>query len=199
MNTTKKGIVLIRKDNISTIFLLPCLQIKARLLSKFYIMGFEKSFMFSKKHNYDFNPLFLLFNAKSQFDLNFYMFTQSLEKNQNHVETIDLSPNKILFVFRIPKKFDADYQFFLEGKYSAMSRDFKNLFPEYEYLVDKNGILVKDENGKPIKKATPFYHIFNKTKDLKNLYQQRLGTDVKLPEDLYDKYKPEEETLHYEH
>lgn len=182
-----------RRDNISTIFLLPCLQIKQDTKDRFYSQGFVNTYLFFDKTQYEyFTPLYLLFKPEA-FNIDFYKFMLQLEKNQNYIETLDYPNGQVVFVFRIPKRYDRDYRLFLSGKYSRFSKEFKNNFPLKVYKVDHKGTLIKGTNGWQ-QEDSIFYHIFNKTEYLKDIYRENLGSND-LPEELYDKYKPEEENL----
>ena len=102
ISTTKP----VSRDNISTIFLLPSLNINEQLKMQFYKMGFINTYMFFDKTDYQerFIPLFLVFKVK-KFDIEFYKFMLALEKNQNYVETLDYPGNHVVFVFKIPKRY----------------------------------------------------------------------------------------------
>lgn len=184
-----------RKDNISTIFLLPCLQIRQEIKDKFYEMGFVNTYLFFDKQQYSFIPLYLVFSAK-EYDLNFYKFSLMLEKNPNYVETLDYPGNSVVFVFKIPKRFEKDYELFLKGRYSKFSKEYKDNFPMKVHKVDSSGRYIKDKENQYVTDNSVFYHIFNKTDYLKDVYMQNLRIEYdELPDELYDRYKKEEETL----
>lgn len=170
----------IKRENISTIFLLPTLQIKREVLKEFRKFGFVRSYIYCDQYDYCkcFKPMFLLFKPKS-FDAEFYSFNVQLERNFNFVETVDLSENKVMIVFKVPKLFENDYELIERGKYSKTSFEYKRLFP--------------------MDSTSNFYHIFNKTEYLKKKYIEGLGIEntEHLPEEFYSKLKVSEETLYW--
>lgn len=161
------------KENVSTIFLLPGIEIKRELKLSFYNNGFVNTFLTCKGLSYPFEVIFLLFNPK-QIDINFCSFIEDLKKNTNFLEVLDVGLNKILLVYRIPKKFRLDYNLFLEGKYSELSEEYKKCFSLEKFKLDGYGNKVI-EKGKYIMEPSNFYHIFNKTEHLKNIWLDKLG------------------------
>lgn len=186
---------MVRKDNISTIFLLPCLGIRddLRTRDKFKQYGFINTYMFSAQGDYNFYPLYLLFKPE-KFSIEFYRFTISLEKSANYIETIDKAGSVVL-VFKIPDKYARDYRIFLDGKYSELSDLFKNCFPMKVFIKDKKGKVLLDAGQRPMTEYSDYYHIFNRTEHLIEIYRKELGEDTELPYELYEKYHLDEEIL----
>ena len=165
------------RENISTIFLLPTLQIKKDLKNAFRKNGFMASYIYCNQYNFCncFKPLFLLFKPQS-FSVEFYRFNVEMEKSPNFVETVDLPEQQVLMVFKVPKLFENDYELIEMGRYSKTSAEFRKLFP-----------MGKDSN---------FYHIFTRSDKLKSDYMKRLNCRVEdLPQELYSRMKISEETL----
>lgn len=183
-----------RRDNISTIFLLPCLQIRDEVKARFKDFGFVNTYLFCDKFDYNFNPIYILFRPSS-FDLEFYKFILQLEKNQNHIETMDFDKNSVLMTFRIPKRFNDDYGAFLRGRYSKFSPEFKKCFSMKDYVLGPGGELLRDEHKRYRTDYSMFYHIFNRTETLRNIYIEKLGSELPENIELYDRYKTVEETL----
>jgi len=171
-----------RKENISTIFLLPGIALKQELKNKFRENGFINSYMVCDTyyHHGEFRPIYILFKPK-EFNLSFYSFTLAMEKNQNFVESIDI-PNGLVFVFKFPKRFVSDYTFIKKGQYSRLSPEYKKLFPMYR--LDKDNVKV----------PSFFNQIFNRSEELIQKYRDFYG-DVELPYELYTRPTREEETL----
>src|SRR6201999_975788 len=98
-----------RADNLSTMFMLPAIQLGKGITSRFSNSGFINCYLFCEQltMNYGYETLFLLFKPK-RFDLVFYNLTLDMEKNPHYVETIDI-PGGIVVVYRIPKKFVQEY------------------------------------------------------------------------------------------
>lgn len=185
----------VKHDNISTMLLFPCLRIRQELTDRFADFGFVSSYLFWERYPYPFNTVYLLFQPK-EFTLDFHHFIQNMEKNINFVDTVDV-PNKVVVVFRVPARFDVDYLLFLNGAYSKTSPDFKSCFQLKEYKRGPDGKLLKTPTGGWQTEYTMYYHIFNKTEDLRNKWIEALGDSTRLPKDmeLYEKCDINKETL----
>ncbi len=186
------------KQNVSSVFLVPCLKIREETRQQFDSFGYVNSYLFCDKCSYEFfTPIYLLFEPEN-FNINFYNFTLNLERNQNHVETIDLPKGQVLFVFRIPKRFESDYEIIKQGRYSKTSPDFKACFPVRRFVYDQKGMLTKDSKGNYATEYTMYFHIFNKTEFLRSKLVETLEVDY-IPEEmeLHDKYDERRETLNY--
>ena len=187
------------KENVSTVFLLPGIEIKGDLKNQFYNFGFQNTYLTCAPLVYPFEVIYILFKPDS-IDLDFIRFAEELQRNPNFIEVIDGGRNKTLFVYRIPKRFRHDYHLFLAGKYSQLSADYKKCFAMEQFKVDEYGRPVK-ENGRYVKEETSFFHIFGKTDHLKEIWAERLGlTDDHILDEieLYDKCDPKGETLQEE-
>lgn len=185
-----------RKENVSTVFLLPGIEIKNELKNMFYTFGFENTFLTCPPLSYPFEVLYLLFRPQV-IDYEFIRFAEELQKNPCFIETIDCSKGRVLFVYRVPKRFRRDYELFLEGKYSKLSAEYKKCFQMEQFKCDAQGRPMKD-NGRYVKEYTDFYHIFNRTDHVKTVWMERLGyTDTSILDDMemYDRQDEVEETL----
>lgn len=193
--TNRQEGTLVRKDNVSTILLMPCIQIRKELFAQFQEYGFVNTYLFWDKISYPFEVIFMVFRPAGM-TVGYQNFITNMQKNQNYVETHDIGET-IVLVFSIPKRFKRDYKLFLQGKYSQTSNDFKSCFALKVYKVDDTGKVEKDESGRYITEYTTFYHIFNRTDELRSRWQEVLGEETVIPEEmeLYDKYDKEKETL----
>lgn len=194
------------KINVSRLFLLPGIQLSNSLKKDFERFNFVNTYLKCDDLKYSFEVIFLLFKP-DDFDISFYSFSRNMSKNPNYIETIDLNNHRVVMVFRIPKRFKEDYNHFLNGDYSKMSKEFQSCFALEQYKFDSNGNLIK-ENGKYVYEPTIFYHVFNKTQKLKDVWKLKLyGQDSKdgiiyepdsnlIDEiELYEKQDPLLETL----
>lgn len=188
-----------RKYNISTKFLLPILKFSKKVLEEYLPeFGFVNTYINCNVLTYPFEVLYILFNPK-ELDLNFFNFEKEFCKNTNYIETYDLGNNLVLFIFRIPKEYQRDFNLFIEGKYSKTSKSYQNLFPKESYITDSTGRKMRDNKGFYLKEPSSFFHIFNKTDFLKRKWREKLGYDDDDPifEDieLYDTQDIMKETL----
>ena len=192
-NTTIK-----KTHNLSAIFLIPALQINERLRQSFSKFGFIDSYLFCDRDDCTYpdniTALFLLFKPQ-QFSQEFTVFTRQMEKNKNFLEIKDISGVSVMFVFKIPDQFMADYNLFLKGKYSKFSEALKLCFPMTRPAEDEEGNLIKEGRGY-VQEYTNFYHIFNKTEYQRNKILELVGPAI-LPDDLdlYEIYNEKNETF----
>lgn len=192
-------------ENVSTIFLLPGIEIREELKAEFYSQGFINTFLHVKGLNYPYPVIYLLFKP-TRIDHSFVRFANELQKNGNFLETIDAGRNKVLMVYRVPKRFRRDYDLFLEGKYSRLSDSYKRCFQMEQFKLDALGRPMRDNRGRWIKEPTDFYHVFNRTDDIKKRWLAAIGydesSDILDDVELYEKqdtqketYEPDEEAL----
>lgn len=199
------------KPNISRLFLLPGIQIEEKTKKLFAQFGFVNTFLSCAQLSYSFNVIFLLFKP-SEFDMGFYTFARNMEKNPNFIETIDLGQNQVAMIYRIPRRFTKDYELFLDGQYSKLSKEFQSCFAMEDFKRDSNGRPIIDA-GRYLKEPSRFYHVFNRTEWLKDRWKLKLyghedkdGNVILSPKDrheaailddveLFDKQDPELETL----
>lgn len=181
-----------RKDNVSMQLLFPCLQIDGNLVRQFPEFGFVNTYLTWDKCEYNFPVIYVVFRA--EFTMPFYHFITQLEKNKNYIETID-EPGAVVLVYKVPQVFHEDYCKFIFGKYSQCSKEYKACFPMSVPAIDEKTGAPERYNGKYIKQPTEFYHIFNKTKNLRDRWSEALGVDLTEDVELYDRPNMEKETL----
>lgn len=184
------------RQTLSSIFLLPSVEISMNTRVEFTEFGFVNCYAYCDLVDYPFKSIFALFEPEI-FNKDFAAFIIDLESNPNHVETIDI-PGAVIVCFRVPNKYIKDYNRFINGRYSRFSKEFKSLFPLKYYLMDGRGLPIKDPaTDKPVTEYSMFYHIFNRTEQLRDKWYNKLGNDTDLPYELYEKFSEEKETLKY--
>lgn len=160
------------KTNISRLFLLPGIQLDEKVKREFGRFGFVNTYLTCEQLSYNYNVIFLVFIPPA-LDLEFYSFSKNMEKNPNFIEAIDLGNRKVVMIYRIPKRFTKDYEYFLDGKYSRLSKDFQRCFAMEDIARDENGKpMISD--GKYVKEPSRFFHIFNRTEWLKDKWKLKL-------------------------
>ncbi len=160
------------KLNVSRLFLLPGIQLDEKIKRDFSRFGFVNTYLTCDQLSYPYNVIYLVFKP-NELDLEFYAFSKNMQKNPNFIEAIDLGRNKVVMIFRVPKRFKADYALFLDGQYSKLSKDFQSCFALEDIKRDDNGKPVLDGN-KYVKEPSRFFHIFNRTQWLKDRWKLRL-------------------------
>jgi hypothetical protein len=56
----------------------------------------------------------------------FLKFEAALKQFRNFIEFIDISADFVLFKFKVPVKYEEDYEKFIKGEYSKLSNQYKN-------------------------------------------------------------------------
>ncbi len=186
------------KENISTIFLLPAVEIPETVKDKFYEQGFISTYLTCNKLSYPFEVIYILFNP-GEFSIDYNYFERMLINNPNYIEVFDLGNNLVLYVYKIPDKFKEDYNLFLQGKYSKFSKEYKKLFPERSYIIGTDKKPIRDHNGKYKTEMSPFHHVFNRSDYIKSKWADKIGYEIDDPIfdnlELYDVQYPERELV----
>lgn len=187
-----------KKENVSTVMLLPILRLDKKLSSRFYNLGFKGTYLYceSLDKTYKFNPIYLLFEP-DQLNAEFNDFLKGLSNNIHFIETHSVGIRKVVLVFKIPDLFKADFKLFLEGKYSKLTDAYKRCFALEKPVKNDRGDIKRDVTGAMQMEKTNYFHIFNKTQKLRDLYKSKLGLDFELSEDLelFDIINKDKETL----
>lgn len=113
--------------------------------------------------------LFFLFNNKK-------LKLEEIKKVVNSLTTVpvdvvfsyELINDYSMVVVDFPVEFVPDYDNIVKGIYSKLSEQFKVIFPETREVLNEKGQRLGQE-------YTIYYHIFNKTEWLKNIWCERLG------------------------
>lgn len=166
MNMTEHDVL-----NVSNILLLPCVKIREELKEKFSNFGFMGTYTLCENLTYHFYPLYILFRPE-RFGIEFYQFSQQLERNQNYIETIDLEQGLVLFVYKIPVRFENDFELIKQSRFRALSPEFKSCFPMTRYLFNEFGGVKRDSTtGRPLSQPTGYSRLFDGTLTDTDLYR----------------------------
>lgn len=159
-----------RKHTITSIFIVPTLSIgREKLLDNGFVNGYIKDVR--KDVQYE-NAVYLLFKPK---DLDkFRMFLdKEYERTKSIVDDYDYEDGYVVVVYEINPRLKADIELIKQGKYSQTSSKFQEIFPKI-VQINKNG-LRRDE-------ISLQYRVFNRTEDLVQFWEDKLG--MELPEDV---------------
>lgn len=96
--------------------------------------------------------------------------------NVNIRYSYELINNYFMIVVDFPKKFNEDYDNVVKGRYSKLSEEFKEGFPQTEDVLNEN----KARMGK---RYTIYHHIFERTEWIQEYWKKRLGL-MELDENL---------------
>ena len=175
----KKGVLyyelsMAKRTKAST-FIMPMLGGGRRLF--FWTRLFLNCFIKTKEEDY---CIALLYRWSD--DPLFLKFERALSTFRDFKKVYDPSDDTILFVFDIPKAFKKDFKYFIKGKYSKLS---------YEYKLDIlrfHNQSIDDEIGQ----------VLYKHKDRKRQLEARLGTTLDENTELLSIINIEEETFKIE-
>ena len=156
----------------SNLFMVPLLSIPRYKLN---IHGLINSFLINGESEEQIeNVLYLLFTPPNIDKFNDFIEQEKEEVGLIIVSEQDFPPNFVLLGCKLPEEFKDDYKLFWEGKFSQMSKDFKNRIP------DK--VRMSSGNGKTIAKTSIQHMIFEKNPELRLHWENRL--DVIFTDDL---------------
>ena len=136
--------VSIAKRTKSSIFVMPMLTGNRNLF--FWNRLFVNCFISTGE---DENCIALLYRWSS--DPLYVKFEKALSKFRTFKRRYDPSPNYVMFVFDVPKKYKKDYKLFLSGGYSKFSKSYKLKILEFHNLdiySEAGQILFKHKNRK---------------------------------------------------
>ena len=159
-----------RKHTITSIFIVPTLSIgKEKLLDNGFINGYIKD---AKREIQYENAVYLLFKPQ---DLDKFrdFLDGEYERTKSIIDDYDYEEGYVVVVYEINPKLKDDINLIKQGKYSLTSKKFQDIFPKV-VKIKKNG-LNRDE-------ISLQYRVFNKTEDLIQFWEDKLGMD--LPEDV---------------
>jgi hypothetical protein len=159
-----------RKHTITSIFIVPTFSIgRDKLLDNGFVNGYIKDGR--KDVQYE-NAVYLLFKPK---DLDrFRLFLDGeYERTKSIVDDYDYEDGYVVVVYEINPRLKDDIELIKQGKYSQTSKKFQEIFPK-NVQIKKNG-LRRDE-------ISLQYRVFNKTEDLVQFWEDKLG--MELPEDV---------------
>jgi hypothetical protein len=92
------------------------------------------------------------------------------ERTKNVIEDYDYEDGYVVVVYKLNEKYKKDFTLIKQGKYSKTCKDFQKMFPKIIKIV-KNG-LHRDE-------LSLQYRIFNKSEELVEFWEDKLGIDMK--------------------
>jgi len=171
------------KKTISTIFIMPTLKIPREKLKE---NGFINAYEYDgeKDVNYP-NSVCLLFKPP-----NLHAFREFLEeeyeRTTNIIEDYDYNNGFVVVVYKLNAKFLEDFELVKQGKYSQTTKKF-----QAEY--NKTTKIVRD--GVTSDEISLQYRIFNKTQDLIDFWENKLGITFEKDQEVWEMYDPDREVL----
>jgi hypothetical protein len=172
-----------RKHTITSIFIVPTLSInRDKLVDNGFINGYIKDG--KRDVQYD-NAVYLLFKPKD-LDKFRHFLDSEYERTKSIIDDYDYEDGYVVVVYEINPRLKADIDLVKQGKYSKTSKKFQDIFPKV-VKIKKNG-LHRDE-------ISLQYRVFNKTEDLVQFWQDKLGMELPEEIDVWYGFFEEFETL----
>jgi hypothetical protein len=154
------------KKTITSIFIVPTLKInRDRLKGNGFINGYVTDCQRDDQYE---NCVYVAFKPD---DIGkFRDFLQDeYERTISVIEDYDYENGIVVVVYQLDEEFQKDIKLVKQGKYSKTSKTFQELFPRI-IKIKKQG-LYKDE-------ISLQYRIFNKTQDLREYWEEKLGVEL---------------------
>ena len=154
------------------------------LFEYFINMGFKNTYLYD--HYYPKKDCIYLVFQPETFSKNFVNFTQNfLEAHSEYKLNYDLEDGKVVYVFGVPEKYSQDIELLKKGKYSAVTKDFKSLFPQT--IINNKGEKVLFSN----------WMILHKHPLWKKHMENYVGQEIPQDLDLWDPLNPAKEIYNY--
>lgn len=154
------------KKTITSIFIVPTLSIgKERLADNGFINGYVKD---SRRDVQYENSIYLLFKPE---DLDkFRVFLDSeYERTKQIIDDYDYEEGYVVVVYQLSPRISADIELIKSGKYSKTSSKFQQIFPKIIKII---------VNGRSKDELSLQYRVFNKTKDLRKFWEEKIGMEL---------------------
>ena len=173
-----------RKNTCTTIFMVPTIKTPKNSLRN---NGFINAYLQDEMSDTNYKDCIYVLLKPSNIDLFKEFLDKEYERTKQIVEDYDYEGGFVVVVYSLNKDFKKDFNLIKKGKYSKTSKSFQKLFPKVIKLK-KNG-LHRDE-------LSLQYRIFNKTNDLIEYWQDKLGiTYWDESMEVWSEFKVENEIL----
>jgi len=171
------------KKTVSTMFMVPTLKVpKDELKENGFINGYE--YDEGQEIHYP-NAIYLLFKPKDLHKFRSFL-TDEYERTTNIIDDYDYGDGFVVVVYKLDKKYESDFNLIKQGKYSKTSSKFQNEFSKTVKIM---------KNGNVTEEISLQYRIFNKTKDMYDFWEEKLGTKLSQDQELWQTYDIDREVL----
>jgi hypothetical protein len=171
------------KKTITSIFIVPTLSIsKEKLVDNGYINGYIKDEQ--KEVQYE-DCIYLLFKPENLDKFKDFL-DMEYERTKSIIDDYDYEDGYVVVVYMLNSRLEDDFKLIKQGKYSQTSKKFQEIFPKIVKLR-KNGLL-RDE-------ISLQFRIFNKTEDLRQFWEDKLGVEFDEDMEVWHGFVEEEESL----
>jgi len=172
-----------RKHTITSIFIIPTLSIgREKLIDNGFVNGYIKD---SRKDIQYENAVYLLFKPNDLDKFRSFLDGE-YEKTKSIIDDYDYEDGYVVVVYKINPKLINDVELIKQGKYSQTSKKFQEIFPKV-VKIRRNG-LSRDE-------ISLQFRVFNRTQDLVQFWEDKLGVELPEEVEVWHGFFEEEESL----
>ena len=152
---------------ITSIFIVPTLKVpKDGLKNNGFINGYIEDE--GKDVQYE-NAVYLLFQPKCLDKFREFL-DDEYEGTRKIIEDYDYEGGYVVVVYKLEDELKEDFNLVKQGKYSKTSKEFQEIFPKDVSVKTPRGIFKNELSLQ--------YRIFNKTEDLVEFWEDKLGVDL---------------------
>lgn len=171
------------KKTITSIFIVPTLRInRDKLKGIGFINGYVSDCQ--REDQYE-NCVYVVFKPESIDKFKDFL-QDEYERTVSVIEDYDYDDGVVVVVYQLDDEFQKDIGLIKLGKYSKTSKTFQELFPRI-IKIKKQG-LYRDE-------ISLQYRIFNKTQDLREYWEEKLGIMLDDNMEVWTGWNEETESL----
>jgi hypothetical protein len=171
------------KKTISTIFMLPTLKIPRERLTE---NGFINSYEYDEGHDVQYpNCVYLLFKP-TDFRTFRAFLDEEYERTTNIIEDYDYGKGFVVVVYKLDTKYINDFNLIRKGKYSKTSKAFQSIYNK-TIKIFRAGVVSEEVSLQ--------FRIFNKTKDLVDFWEDKMGIRLSADQEVWQAYEKEREVL----
>lgn len=174
------------KKNVTSIFMVPTLKVNKDYLKE---SGFINGYVMDAHRDDQYEGCIYMLFRPEDIDIFKEFLQNEYDRAKNIIEDYDYEDGFVVIVYQLDKKFKRDFELIKEGKYSKTSTSFQELFPK-TIKMNRNGYF-KEE-------ITLQHRIFNKTKDLREYWENKIGVAFDENMEVWTGWNDENETLNIE-
>lgn len=168
---------------ITSIFMVPTLKINREDLTN---NGFINGYMKDDRKDVQYeNCIYLLFKPENIDKFRDFLDGE-YERTKSIIDDYDYEDGYVVVVYELNKKFKKDFDLVKKSKYSKTSEEFQKLFPK---------IIKIKKNGMNREEISLQFRVFNKTEDLKQFWEDKLGVEFDEDTELWHGFFEDNEIL----
>lgn len=158
------------RKTCTTIFLLPGIGLHRKDILRY---GFLSAYIDDVKHDVHYeNSIYLLYRPDNLLDFQYFLEAEK-KRTPLLIEDYDYEGGYVVMVYKFPEEYKWEYEQFMKGRYSSFTKKYIALFPKEIEVINKL--------GNKERQISLQYHIFNRTKAIREFWEEKTGT--KLDED----------------